>query len=107
MDGDLDGLHFVDIPWLVAARSPYPDIADQLDQAWSVRQSSLFRLYAMGVDAYRVIPALPRMARQAGHTHNGATGELSLGSNGRLHRRLRWADFRNGAAVRAPASPDR
>lgn len=107
MDGDLDGLHFVDIPWMVAARTAYPDIADQLDQAWAIRQSSLFRLYAMGVDAYRVIPALPRMARQTGHTHNGATGELSLGSNSRLHRRLSWADFRNGAAVRAASTPDR
>ena len=60
------------------------------------------RLYALGFDAYRLIPLLY-------NTHaidtplQGVTGTLSLDPDGRVHRRLDWAHFDDGSVdVLAP-----
>lgn len=96
-DQDLDGVSFVDMPWILR---PNPDepasrarLAEQRPAA-----AQLPRLYALGIDAYRLIPYLETMRRFPGESVDGVSGVLSLDPQGRVHRQLFAGSFVNGAA---------
>lgn len=95
-DQALNGLYFVDIPWLLdqqrsdrlsrqALRTSLPDVS-----------GPLARLYAMGIDAYRLAPRIDEMGRQPGTFFPGETGGLSVDSRGEVHRQLILARFTAG-----------
>lgn len=81
-DLDLVGLVFPEMPWLLRERegdaAPAPD-------------GTLGRLYAMGMDSYRLLAALPRLQEFPGSRLPGATGWLRLDPLNRVHRRMPWA----------------
>ena len=54
----------------------------------------MFRLMAMGVDAYELAKRMSDLSDLNGL--NGSTGTLSLSNDGRIHRELPWAKFQNG-----------
>jgi len=60
----------------------------------------------MGYDAYHLVA--PLFAARTGTMPeiDGATGVLYLDGSGRVHRRLAWAEFRNGAPVPLPPPDD-
>ncbi|GHE22529.1 penicillin-binding protein activator [Halomonas urumqiensis] len=99
-DHDLDDVQFVDIPWQI------PDAAvggeDALPFTASYRQlreesdPGMFRLMAMGVDAYELGRRLPQFQAMSGSEMFGATGTLRAGQDGRIQRQLPWARFVNG-----------
>ncbi|SEK61181.1 penicillin-binding protein activator [Halomonas daqiaonensis] len=100
LDHDLDDVLFSDIPWQI------PDAAvggvEALPFLESYRQlreesdSAMFRLMAMGVDAYELARRLPQLQAISGIELLGATGTLTPGDDGRIQRRLPWARFVNG-----------
>jgi len=100
LDHDLDDVLFVDIPWQI------PDAAvggvealPYLDSYRRLREESdpaMFRLMAMGVDAYELARRLPQLQAISGSELFGATGTLSPAEDGRIQRRLPWARFVNG-----------
>ncbi|RMD78059.1 MAG: penicillin-binding protein activator [Gammaproteobacteria bacterium] len=92
-DRDLDGVRFPDIPWVLRDRDP---LLEALRRLWPERTARLIRLYALGVDAYRLVPELPRLAAFPFETVPGATGRLSLDPRHRVHRQLLWARFAGG-----------
>lgn len=100
-NSDLNGIMFADTPWLI---DPQPWIR-YLPQAYSEywpEERRLGRLHAMGYDAYNLIASL--YANRIGEMIelDGATGELFLDQQGRVHRRLAWAQFQRGEAVALP-----
>jgi outer membrane PBP1 activator LpoA protein len=54
------------------------------------------RFYALRFDAYRLSPLLYNTHTIATPVQ-GVTGFLSMDPNGRVHRRLDWADFEDGS----------
>ena len=56
----------------------------------------LGRLHAMGYDAYNLIGELHAARGGQMQEIDGATGRLFLDINGRVHRRLAWAEFVDG-----------
>ena len=52
----------------------------------------------MGIDAYRLIPLLYNQTERFTAVP-AISGELSMDSDGRVHRRLPLAQFRNGRPV--------
>jgi hypothetical protein len=89
----LAGLYFVDIPWLLDQQR-----SDRLSrQALRARLPSisgpLARLYAMGIDAYRLAPRAAAMRAQPGTFFPGETGGLSIDARGEVHRQLTLARF--------------
>lgn len=98
LDKDLDGVDFVDIPWQI------PDAAAGGEEALPFYSSyqalrgeadaTMFRLLAMGVDAYEIGTGLADIASL--QDFQGATGRLSLTRDGRIYRDLPWAEFHNG-----------
>ncbi|MCK2182626.1 penicillin-binding protein activator [Halomonas getboli] len=100
LDKDLDGVMFVDIPWQIPdAAVGGEEALPFLDSYRQLRDESdpnLFRLMAMGVDAYELARRLPQFQAIPGSEMFGATGTLSADQDGRIHRQLPWARFEDG-----------
>ena len=58
--------------------------------------SAYKRLYAFGIDAYRLIPRLAELSLQPGQQYEGKTGYIKINEQGRVQRRLIWAQFVDG-----------
>jgi uncharacterized protein len=97
LDRDLDGVEFCDAPWLFDAVLGLPkhsEIARTLDSA----RGAGARLFAMGLDAYALLPYMDWMSQHHDSYIAGATGQLAQDNLGHIQRLLIWAQFENGAA---------
>ena len=94
-DRDLDGVEFCDAPWLFDATLGLPkrsDIVRSLDTA----RGAGGRLFALGMDAYALLPYMDWLAQRPDSYVAGATGQLAEDNLGRIQRLLIWARFDNG-----------
>jgi len=100
---DLDSIHFVDMPWLLQAEQPAMRIYPRAEVPLTASNE---RLYALGIDAYRISQALLNQRLSSALPFDGATGRVSL--NGYLFQReALQATFSQGVAqtTDAPAAP--
>ncbi|WP_271105143.1 penicillin-binding protein activator [Pseudomonas tohonis] len=98
---DLNGIRFCETPWLLNSNDP---LRQQVDRQWPQAGGSLGRLYAMGVDAYRLAPRLNQLKALPESRVDGLSGSLSLNPAQRIERQLPWAEFRDGQVQRLPDS---
>lgn len=101
---EMDGTRLIDIPWQLQADHPavmvYPRLVVDADQK---RSADMERLYALGIDAYRVAREIA-----ADHTNfelDGVTGKLSVQFEkdiAHFERTAQQAVYREGSVV--PAS---
>ncbi len=96
---DLEGIRFCETPWLLDAND---NLRQQVNQQWPQATGSLGRLYAMGVDAFRLAPRLSQLKALPDTRIEGLSGSLSLNQAQRIERHLPWAEFRNGQIQRLP-----
>ncbi len=97
MDSDLNGILFCDMPWILGTDNGNGELRRAIKQQFAIApDSQLNRLYALGVDAYNLIPALPSLQSQSYERFDGETGTLMMDEDGRLQRRLSWAIFERG-----------
>lgn len=98
LDQDLNDVMFMDIPWQIPNAAvggeealpfaaTYQRLRDESD-------ASMFRLMAMGVDAYELAIRFSNLDDLDGLS--GSTGRLYLREDGRIYRELPWARFQNG-----------
>lgn len=94
-DKALTGLYFVDLPWVLGVGAADDPLARaKLKRGAPYLATPLgLRLYAMGIDAYRLPPRLAALAKDPRATFPGETGTLSLDSLGRVQRQLTLAQF--------------
>ncbi|MFA5679482.1 MAG: penicillin-binding protein activator [Pseudomonas sp.] len=90
---DVDGLMIAEIPWLLHNSDR---LYDTVVSSWPSAAGPMGRLYAMGVDAQRIFSRLLQMQEQPDTRIAGATGNLSLDQNGRIHRELSWGQIKDG-----------
>jgi hypothetical protein len=96
-DIDLNELIITDIPWMFADSNESSDpVEQQLQSQSQVSGGSLLRLYAMGVDAYRLVAELNSMSRDEQQVYHGATGDLTVNGQGQVQREMPWGRFKNG-----------
>lgn len=98
---DLNGIMFADTPWIVAPQ-PWIERLPVLYNEYWPGERRLGRLHAMGYDAYQLIAALYSARTGPMQEIDGATGRLYLDSDGRVRRKLAWAQFQRGEAVALP-----
>ncbi len=93
LDRDLDGIEFADAPWLagVSAGLPPRQSLKQLSGAESAP-----RLFAFGMDAYRVVPFLAWLGANPDTYLDGASGQLTVDTAGRVRRLPAWLRFVDG-----------
>ncbi len=95
---DLNGIVFTDAPWVLADSDPLKaGSASNLRPA----QGPVQRFRAMGIDSFRLYSRLRQFLENDIGSIAGATGLLSMGENGRIHRRLEVARFVDGRATLA------
>ena len=88
LNRDLNGVIFADAPLMWRNEDP------ALATSGAER-----RLQAMGIDSFRLYPRLGQFLQRQVTSLNGATGELHMEENRRIHRRLTPGRFENGIAV--------
>lgn len=80
------------MPWIL---NPPNKFKQSLLTHWP-EQQLYTRLFALGVDAYNVIPFLGRLQAKSYDRFSGQTGNLYLDPLNRVHRELLWAQFHRG-----------
>jgi len=95
-DRDMDGIQFCDMPWTLGASQQHNPLRQQLQQIWPKRMKGASRLFALGIDAYRIAPLLNVLASRPGTRIEGETGTLYLDERNSVRRVLRWASFVHG-----------
>lgn len=97
-DRDIDGVKFVDTPWSLTDQAPEKAaILKEIPQSRHYQ-----RMYALGVDAYRLYPRLQQMAQLENSRVYGETGSLRLNASGQIERELLLAVFEDGLAKNIP-----
>jgi len=91
-DRDIDNLNFLDMPWILNT----PTKAKRALLDYWPEQQRYTRFFALGVDAYNVIPFLGRLQSKDYERFSGQTGNLYLDKNNRIHRELLSAQFKRG-----------
>jgi len=95
-DRDMDGITFSDMPWVFTDGKGHQPDWKLFTDTWQTNAQPFKRLYAMGIDAYRLISQLKNLSSNQQNHINGETGTLYLDENNRIHRQLLWARFRSG-----------
>ncbi len=108
-DRDLDGIRFADMPWILAPDAIGQEIRDNIANLWPGRFERSGRLYALGFDAFRLVPLILGDDPALQNPLPAMTGLLSLDQQQRIRRDLYWARFQGGEpqllpAVEQPAS---
>ena len=96
-DRDLEKVIFTELPWLIEQ----PEIQQKFSQKWPDRDRYT-RLFAMGVDAYRLFPRLQQLQAFNNSRVHGVTGLLQMNSQGRIFTHSSWGQFRAGKVIANP-----
>ena len=104
-NADLNDVMFADTPWVIDPQPWIEHLPGQFAEYWP-EERRLARLHAMGYDAYNLIASLFAARGNTMNELDGATGTLFLDANGRVHRRLAWAQFQQGEVVALPDQED-
>ncbi len=100
-DSDLNGVRFADAPWVIAPQNWIARLPDLFAEHFP-DERRLARLHAMGYDAYQLAGSLYGYRAAGAELLDGASGRLYVDADGRVHRRLAWAEFRNGTPDALP-----
>lgn len=92
---DINGVYFVDMPWLLQPDHPAVMVYPRPDEGYSL---DMERMYALGIDAYRLIDGLLRSSIKTGVPVDGVTGRIVLSADRHFSRELPLAEFREGEA---------
>ena len=93
-DRDLEGVLYVDMPWILKSEAN-PEFA-QVAGLWPNLSQRYAKFFAMGMDAYNLIPSLRRLMVNGDETIALHTGTASVDANGRVKRELMLATYRKG-----------
>ncbi|SMP73275.1 penicillin-binding protein activator [Noviherbaspirillum suwonense] len=100
---DMNGVRFIDLPWLLRPDSAAAAGYNRPEQA---RSADMERLYALGIDAYQVARGVA--AQRGVFDVDGATGKLriSIGAGpARFERSASPAAYQDGIAAPMPGPP--
>ena len=96
-DRDLEKVIFTELPWLIEQ----PEIQQKFSQEWPDRERYT-RLFAIGIDAYRLFPRLEQLQAFNNSRVHGVTGLLQMNSQGRIFTHSSWGQFRAGKVIANP-----
>lgn len=96
LDQDLNGVQFCDMPWIldaaIGSRSTYKAVSE----SWPEDFDQYARLYALGLDAYKISTQIDQLTMLPDLGISGMTGMLTLDNQQYVQRKLIWASFKKG-----------
>lgn len=91
---DLNGIRFTTMPWFFET-----ELTEKRSISSYIGETGQFqRLYAFGIDAYRLFPRLKKLRQIRQSNFYGVTGKLFLDEQQRIIREQVWAQFKSGVA---------
>ena len=87
---DMRGIRLADIPWMVVDDPGAADSRELVASYLPKSASGYARLYAMGMDALRLVPHLKRLQSTRYESLDGSTGNLYMDESNQIHRQLVW-----------------
>jgi hypothetical protein len=96
---DMKGIMLADIPWLLSDSTGEADSRDAIVRHLPKSASAYARLYAMGMDALRLVPHLKRLQSSRYESLDGSTGNLYMDEINQLHRQLVWVQLDEQAKI--------
>ncbi|WP_164503562.1 penicillin-binding protein activator [Pleionea sediminis] len=96
LNNDLNGIVFTDSPMLISNAKEIQDLKSSIAQVLPSVSSPFGRLFALGFDAYQIIPNLNMMQAFTSYKRRGLSGYLSVDQQGRVNRTLSIAQFKKG-----------
>ena len=84
------------MPWFLEPNDP---LKNQVRKLWPSFNSSQWRLFAMGFDAFDVIPHLAHMEIIPTYRYSGLTGKMQITPEHGLQRTLTWGIYQRGGAI--------
>lgn len=97
-DAELNGVRFVDMPWFLEPDHPAVMVFARPDAARPVA-NDFERLYALGIDAWRLASDLVDQGRVLRDAVDGVTGRITLGADRTFVRELTAAQFVDGRPI--------
>jgi len=91
LNQDLDGLRFPTTPWELTHTS-----AEEIPDLASLRKGAMGSLFALGQDAWNMLPWLDLMRKDHDFVFPGQSGRYHFSNSGRLERDPAWAVFELG-----------
>ncbi len=95
-DIDLNPIFTTDMPWIFKGVAENDPAYQQLMSLNPENLNTLKRFYALGVDAYRLIPQLNELSQYPNSVFNGASGQLSVNEVGHVRRKTITGQFKKG-----------
>ena len=95
-DRDLNGILFTDIPWILENKNNLDH--QNISKLWPDSSDRFSRLFALGIDAYQLIPSLYRLKINPQMSILQHTGVLTVDNKGRVKRSLLMATYKKGSA---------
>ncbi|MFT6388991.1 MAG: outer membrane PBP1 activator LpoA protein [Cellvibrionaceae bacterium] len=97
-NSDLNGIRFTTLPWILEPEKRDTNLIEK-----NVKVPPNYeRLYAMGIDAFRLHDRLQQLAHSPNTSIYGTTGKLRLDLNKRIIREQPWAEIVKGKAKALP-----
>lgn len=93
---DLNALIISEIPWAFTDSSTNDPVYNALKTNRPEHFGNFVRLYALGADAYRLIPQLNKLSRSSNISFPGASGILTIDNAGKVNRETSWGKFEKG-----------
>ena len=95
---DLNGIRFCDMPWKLF---PAGVLVSGVQATWPESRGDLGPLYALGLDAFNIMPRLRQLREMPDTQFYGLTGTLIMEQQ-TLIRELAWGYFEQGEVVSVP-----
>ncbi|MDP2636162.1 MULTISPECIES: penicillin-binding protein activator [unclassified Pseudoalteromonas] len=93
--GDLDGLYFTELPWMLSGQIANQTLRQQYNSLWPEQVDISQRLFAMAYDSVALLDDLNQLRVFPGKQYAGLTGQLSITSDGQINRQLNWAQYKD------------
>lgn len=96
LDQDLNGVTFCDMPWVLDDSTDLSRLKQRIAKQWPNSYENYPRLFALGIDAYKLTTQLQHLERFPALGTSGMTGMLRLNQHHQIQRQLIWAKMKNG-----------
>lgn len=101
---DMNGVYFPAMPWFLAADGAMAATRKQLTRLFPQNWQQFAPLYALGYDAWRLLPLLMNSPKPLVQPVRGVSGSLSMGQRNVIQRRADPARYVNGTAAPVQAT---
>lgn len=92
----IDERIFSDMPWFVRRTGRFERSDKTPTGTTRYQGSGIDRLFALGMDAYRLGCQIPKSPANSAWRYVGASGTFSLQNDGIIQRQPDWVSFRQG-----------